>query len=191
MAELMGGSNWRGALVDLFNPGPSTDPLAARALKRIRFMSKQQVIDLVAQLDDRKIAGTALPYTPGALPYRPDDPMDQTLALPFVGNMKLRDTLDSTENRLLATSFALRAYWLAHHAYPTSLTQLCPAYLSGVPGDLFDQDRPFKYRLSGSKYVLYSVGPDGVDDGGRRLPPVNVWWAQPNPKGDIVAGINR
>jgi hypothetical protein len=43
---------------------------------------------------------------------------------------------------------------------------LAPKYLAAVPNDLFS-GRPLVYRPTGSGYVLYSVGPNGQDDGGR------------------------
>jgi hypothetical protein len=99
----------------------------------------------------------------------------------------------AVDNRLLATTLALRAYRLDHGAYPASLETLAPKYLPSVPQDPFGSGA-LRYRLTSSGYSLYSVGPDGKDDGGT---PINrhdghigfqVWEES---HGDIVAGLNE
>jgi hypothetical protein len=36
-----------------------------------------------------------------------------------------------------------------------------------VPGDLFAADAPLHYKRQGAGYLLYSVGMNGEDEGGR------------------------
>ena len=45
---------------------------------------------------------------------------------------------------------------------------LVPDYLAAVPIDPYS-GRPLVYRRTGDGYLLYSVGLDGVDDGGQRV----------------------
>ncbi len=104
----------------------------------------------------------------------------------------------ATQKALLAVGLALRAYRLDHGAYPAGLSDLVPDYLDAVPNDPFAEDVPLRYRIDGDRYILYSVGPDGVDDGGMAIfDPNNPFgpWSQHqafvNSKGDIVAGVNR
>ncbi len=59
---------------------------------------------------------------------------------------------------------AVRAYTMTTGQYPGSLDDLVPRYLSEVPQDPFD-DKPL--RFSAQKKVIYSVGADLVDSGGR------------------------
>jgi hypothetical protein len=73
-----------------------------------------------------------------------------------------------TELRILIIELSLRAYQLDHGRLPTHLSELVPDYLPAVPQDPFG-DGDIKYRLTGDSYKLYSVGPDGVDDGGERV----------------------
>ena len=105
---------------------------------------------------------------------------------------------NETQNGMLELSLALRAFRLRHGAYPHSLAELTPGILPSLPTDPFAQGRPFCYRLSGTSYLLYSVGPDGKDDGGR---PINAGASPPDGSssgfivklestGDIVAGQN-
>ena len=71
-----------------------------------------------------------------------------------------------TARRLTVTAIALKRYRLDHEAYPASLSELVPAYLSQVPADYMD-GKPLRYRLRpDGGFLLYSVGEDGKDDGG-------------------------
>jgi hypothetical protein len=68
--------------------------------------------------------------------------------------------------RLLTAGLALRCYQTEQGRAPSQLEQLVPSHLRRVPLDPFS-GRPLIYRISGTNWLLYSVGPDGVDDGGR------------------------
>ncbi len=89
-------------------------------------------------------------------------------------------------SRLNATMLALRAYKLDIGHYPATLSELAPKYLRRVPMDPFANNKPLRYKTKEIEYSLYSIGYDGVDDGGKALPKR----AHPDAKGDIVAGIN-
>jgi hypothetical protein len=62
--------------------------------------------------------------------------------------------------------FALAAYRADHGSYPADLAALVPKYLPAIPEDLFSGG-PLRYKGQRAGYVLYSVGPNGKDDGGR------------------------
>jgi hypothetical protein len=68
--------------------------------------------------------------------------------------------------RNLRLAFALAAYRGEHKRYPDKLDVLAPRYLAEVPCDLFSGKALF-YRPSENGYLLYSVGVNGRDDGGR------------------------
>jgi hypothetical protein len=68
--------------------------------------------------------------------------------------------------RNLHLAFALAAYRGEHNRYPDKLDVLAPKYLAEVPSDLFS-DKALIYRPSENGYLLYSVGVNGRDDGGR------------------------
>jgi hypothetical protein len=70
--------------------------------------------------------------------------------------------------RLLTAELALRCYQSEQGRAPTGLEQLVPQYLQRVPSDPFS-GRPVIYRLQGTNWLLYSVGEDGADNGGKRL----------------------
>ncbi len=70
--------------------------------------------------------------------------------------------------RLLTTELAVRCYQSEQGGAPTGLEQLVPQYLQRVPPDPFSA-RPLLYRPQGTNWLLYSVGEDAVDDGGKRV----------------------
>ena len=61
---------------------------------------------------------------------------------------------------------ALELYRRRHGAYPASLDELVPGLLPAVPADRITGD-PVRYRLTAGRPVVYSVGADRDDDGGR------------------------
>ena len=100
----------------------------------------------------------------------------------------------------LALSLGLHAYKKEHGNYPGALEALVPAYLSKLPDDPFASKGSFQYKRKGDKYLLYSVGPDGKDDGGKAIDVPNNpnaktnkfarYFPADNSVGDIVAGTN-
>ena len=112
----------------------------------------------------------------------------------------LSDLRCQTQNRLLQTSLALRAYRVEKGAYPDKLTDLVPTYLHSLPKDLFATRGTFGYRREGNRYVLWSVGPDSKNDQGKpiskgpighsKAPPTDAFVSRAESKGDIVASIN-
>jgi hypothetical protein len=66
----------------------------------------------------------------------------------------------------LRVAFALAAYLADEGRYPAKLADLAPKHLPEVPDDLF-AGKPLVYRPGEKGYLLYSVGPNGKDDGGR------------------------
>jgi len=89
----------------------------------------------------------------------------------------------TVERRAAAIRLAIRMYRVDHGgSYPDALARLAPAYLPGVPVDPFAADgRPMAYRPQAKPPVVYSVGTNGIDDGGTTLPhrdPNGFWVAR-------------
>ena len=64
------------------------------------------------------------------------------------------------------TACALERYHLAHGEYPQSLDALTPDYLKTVPHDVINGG-PLKYSASANGFLLYSIGWNETDDGGK------------------------
>lgn len=64
------------------------------------------------------------------------------------------------------TALAVERYRLKYRSLPPSLEAMVPEFMDAVPIDPFD-GRPIRYLLrEGGGYTLYSIGEDGVDNGG-------------------------
>jgi hypothetical protein len=67
---------------------------------------------------------------------------------------------------VVVTAIALKRYELRHQQLPATLDQLMPDLLKTVPVDCMDGE-PLRYRPNADgTFLLYSVGENGVDDGG-------------------------
>jgi hypothetical protein len=93
-----------------------------------------------------------------------------------------------TGRRLAAVALAVRLLAVDHQGQlPATLDGLVPTYLVAVPDDPFS-GRPFRYIRDAKRPIVYSVGNDGIDDGGieedRRLGRTQYGF-----KGDIVVNL--
>ena len=198
LLEVMQRGELRDPQLGLGNENPT---LAQRF--RVLTIPKQQIIDDVGADFDRLIANARLPYTQkGAPPVKFDDPLMKIFQ--FDGErVRANDARDLVRDRLLMLRLALRAYKLNRGVYPPDLNALVPAYLSAVPADPFGGGESLRYKSSGKTYVLWSIGPDGVDNGGAPIPPRGKLLPQPpgarkyegrfdnlSGVGDVVVGVN-
>jgi len=71
-----------------------------------------------------------------------------------------------TFNRLLQTDLAIRMYEREHGKLPGDLKVLEPEFLPAVLLDLYTE-QPLRFHLTDGGYLLYSVGWDHKDDGGK------------------------
>ncbi|MEO7677454.1 MAG: hypothetical protein ABIV39_11895 [Verrucomicrobiota bacterium] len=68
--------------------------------------------------------------------------------------------------QLALTACALERFKLENKRYPNDLKELVPKILVSIPSDPID-GQPLRYQLnSDGTFLLYSVGENGVDDGG-------------------------
>jgi hypothetical protein len=72
---------------------------------------------------------------------------------------------------VVLTAIALKGFQLKQGHYPAQLSELVPEFMTTVPMDPMD-GKPLRYRRNADgTYLLYSVGENGVDDGGNPGPP--------------------
>ena len=85
-------------------------------------------------------------------------------AIPYAleGQARHEATLD-----LMQLGLLLELYYAEHGAYPESLDAITPDLGAALPRDPFTGEA-YHYEPSGDRFVLYSVGPNQVDDGGSR-----------------------
>jgi len=101
--------------------------------------------------------------------------------------LEAEDRSEQTEHNL-HVAFVLAAYHYDHGRYPATLEDLAPKYLEKIPNDLFS-GQPLTYKPDANGYLLYSVGPNGIDDDGRgyddepRGDDLSVRMPVPEPKG--------
>jgi hypothetical protein len=84
---------------------------------------------------------------------------------------------------MLETSLALRMHRHVYGWYPSRLADISRRWLPAVPRDPWGQ--PIVYRLENGRALVYSLGPDGKDDGAR---PLNLRLLNVGSTGDIVWG---
>ena len=76
-----------------------------------------------------------------------------------------------SRRRILVTALALERFRLRENHYPDSLASLVPRYASSVPADFID-GQPLRYqRTEDDHFLCYSLGLDGVDQGGQMFEP--------------------
>ncbi len=100
---------------------------------------------------------------------------EEVLLRPEYGARLLVADTDAAEAELLSTTLAIHAYRRTHGKWPSGIEELVRrGYLQRVPQDPFNrnvvgQTTRLRYRAVSGEPVVYSVGPDGKDDGGVAL----------------------
>lgn len=111
------------------------------------------------------------------------------LLVPGISKALIRFAEGQTQMDQAVIACALERYHLVNGEYPEELTALSPQFLEEVPHDINTGDAMIYSTLPDGYYILYSVGWDGNDDGGRprqgtRYDPDNDedWvWQLPDP----------
>lgn len=109
------------------------------------------------------------------------------MLLPAMEKFIARDVNHRAQARTALVALAIERFRLANNGkLPSELPSLIPAYLEKVPIDPFD-GQPLRYKRTDKGYMVYSIGPDGVDDGGIEGP------AGPKPKAlwDVTFIVER
>ena len=97
--------------------------------------------------------------------------MSEELSL---GNAVRKTVRAEAARRIVVTAIALKRFQLQHGNWPETIAELAPAFLSAIPVDPFD-GQPLRYHPNGDgTFLLYSVGADGVDDGGDASQPATA-----------------
>jgi hypothetical protein len=79
-----------------------------------------------------------------------------------------------TARNMTIIAIALKRYELQHRELPPTLDGLTPAFLKTIPLDYMNGQALHYQKNSDGTFLLYSVGENGVDDGGN--PSFHKWW---------------
>ena len=195
---VFGDANWRGS----WQPGANglaftENESPAHAWQR-QTVAKQTILDNVNRIADANIAAAALPYSQ-ATQQKPPSDLDPFSPV-FAGTQNRffqNETRTATSNNMLLLRLAVRAYIAEHKTAPPTLAALVPGILKTIPTDVYNDGKPLFYKPNGKIYKLWSVGPDGINNGGvsmkdRQSPPLRRPASNLlDNKGDFVAGLNR
>ncbi|MEO7715427.1 MAG: hypothetical protein ABIY70_04455 [Capsulimonas sp.] len=191
LLEIFQKPNWREQLV----PARRRSRKDVRMKVAIFLTSKRQVMDSYTHYMDDWIAGVRAHRPALSFHGAGSDPFLQGLTSNSQDSeMLTRYDENRTRGAFLEIQLALHAYELQHHSYPESLVALTPD-LPNIPSDPFAYGQTLRYHKTGKSYRLYSVGPDGVDDGGKEITTPTQTPGQwtldvhPQSKGDVVASM--
>jgi hypothetical protein len=89
---------------------------------------------------------------------------------PMGEKMILSEADNLAQVRVTRTTIVIERWRLAHDGkVPDSLNELAPDFLPAIPADPFD-DQQLRYKKLSQGYVVYSIGPDFTNDGGKEKP---------------------
>lgn len=91
------------------------------------------------------------------------------IAIPALIGQNEKAALRQTAVDQARVACALERFRMARKDFPQALEELVPDFLPALPVDVA-AGGPLRYRREGSGYVLYALGSDGRDEGGRTVP---------------------
>jgi len=98
---------------------------------------------------------------------------------------------DEVRRFVVQLQIALHIYHREHRAFPEKLEQLVPDYINELPYDPFGKGEPLRYRREGEHALIYTFGPDGVDNDGTALAdkyyPEYQAWHTGDPRYEVFA----
>jgi len=117
---------------------------------------------------------------------------DSLLARLYIGNLSgigERNLICIAQLRAARAALAIQRYRLANDRLPDTLDDLVPDYLDAVPIDPFDGEQ-LRYKKLEVGFVVYSIGEDKDDDGGKERYPAGQKKRQPH-ECDITFIVER
>jgi hypothetical protein len=200
LMELFQTMNWRAHMISMLSGGGyNNESLTLKDKWQLQTIFKRTLMRDVTTAMDALIQQARQPYKGEISTPVYDDPYCRSF-LPEYSGSRFSSTRAAATSDLLLIALALRCYHFDHGSYPAQLADLVPVYLKSVPVDAFGNATSYHYRLDGRDYRLWSIGPDGRDDGGapaRAGGDLRGNWPlgtnssiTRDSRGDIVAGIN-
>lgn len=107
--------------------------------------------------------------------------------MPALSRITSIDTRNIAQLYTARAGLAIERYRLTAGKLPDALTDLVPAYLDAVPTDPFDGNE-LRYKKLEAGFVVYSIGEDLSDDGGKEKPPRRT---KESPNWDVTFIVER
>jgi hypothetical protein len=124
-----------------------------------------------------------------------------SMITPSLQNAVTKSVSAEIQRELAVAAIALTRYELKRRRRPQDLSGLVPEFMAEAPRD-FWADSPLVYRpVRNDGFLLYSVGPDGRDDGGDPTPSTrsgsnfplsagrDLVWPEPATKAEVVSAL--
>jgi hypothetical protein len=158
------------------------DPFAVLMLPAANMVvaSRKEMTEMYLRFLESRFALIETPFWKGREFIQPDEhalsdeagPIERYrylfLRLMVPATEKLRNTIVTADGRRdgVLIGIALELYHREHGAWPKSLEELSPRWLPSLPVDRITGD-PLHYKIVDDRPVVYSVGINKVDEGGR------------------------
>ena len=92
--------------------------------------------------------------------------------IPVYGNCITSDLRNITQLNIGQVAIAIERYRLKNNKLPDSLDKIVPDYIDSIPLDPYD-GKELRYKKLDKGFVVYSIGEDQIDDGGKEKPEKN------------------
>lgn len=159
---LRSGNSWYDRMVEALSK-----PTHAQRAEAMRTLEEQVRAIADEAKDPKKLIGSFLSgESPRRVVSRRMANLLTALLVPAVMAARTAEDRAVTLARLDQIAFALAAYRADHGSYPKRLAALVPKYIAKLPADLFT-GRPFRYELEDEGFLIYSLGPNMKDNGGK------------------------
>jgi hypothetical protein len=93
-------------------------------------------------------------------------PLITRMLIPFGVKIEQAYWRSQAQLRTAIVALAVERYRREHGRWPNTLAELLPDKLAAIPVDPYD-GQPLRYRRNSDGVVIYSIGPDKTDDGGK------------------------
>lgn len=177
LQELFRERDWRSQLASTFELLDSQDH--RMDVIRCWTTSKREIMSIWTKAIDERIRDARKPYP---LCQDPEYRIADFYCPVYFADMERRALGEEAyaAKGLLALALALQSWKQTYGCYPASLKALVPSYLKRIPRDPFSLNQPLRYRRTKTGYLLYSLGVNCKDDGGKPTQELD------SSKGDIV-----
>jgi hypothetical protein len=124
-----------------------------------QFTSQKTYADVMTS--SKQIEEEIRDHTPGML---------SSLLVPALGSVVRAHAQNEARHRAASVLVAATRQRLETGELPKSLDDLVPGTMPAVPRDPFTADQPLLMKRDNATLLVYSIGPDGEDDGGPVAP---------------------